>query len=57
MMKEIIKEDQKRWLYDQIYRLKLKEREIMLMSLTLHMSDEQKFDERFQIDNEEFKTD
>lgn len=40
-MKEIIKEDQKRWLYDQIYRLPLKEREIMLMSLTLHISDEQ----------------
>lgn len=41
VMKEIIKEDQKRWLYDKIYKLQIKEREVMLMSLTLHMSDEE----------------
>lgn len=41
LMKDIIQESQKRWMYDQIYKLNLKEREIMLMSLTLHMSDEQ----------------
>lgn len=41
VMKEIIKEDQKRWLYDKIYKLQIREREVMLMSLTLHMSDEE----------------
>lgn len=41
LMKDIIQESQKRWMYNQIYKLNLKEREIMLMSLTLHMSDEQ----------------
>lgn len=41
VMKEIIKEDQKRWLYDKIYKLQIKEREVMLMSLALHMSDEE----------------
>lgn len=41
LMKDIIQESQKRWMYDQIHKLNLKEREIMLMSLTLHMSDEQ----------------
>ncbi len=39
-IEEIFKDDQKRWMYKQIYALKDREREIMLMSLVMDMNDE-----------------
>lgn len=36
-----IKEEKRRWLYHKIYELNLKEREIMLMSLTMNLNDQQ----------------
>lgn len=37
----LIIEDRKRWLYEKIYELKLREREIMLLTLTMNLSDEE----------------
>lgn len=37
----LIREEKHRWLYQKIYELSLKEREIMLMSLTMDLNDQQ----------------
>lgn len=41
VFEKIIKHDRVKWLYQEIYKLERKEREIMLMSLTMDLKDEE----------------
>lgn len=41
ILKELIKEEDKRWLYSQIYQLEKTERELMLLSLQTDLKDEE----------------
>ena len=41
VFEKIIKHDRVKWLYQEIYKFERKEREIMLMSLTMDLKDEE----------------